>query len=642
MTIASPVTRISFLTDGVSTVFPVNIQAYLASDFLAVLTNVASGVTNVWYLNNQYTLASSGSLAPPFWTLTTPTAIPVGSVIQVILDPNQTQQTQYVFAQAFPSSSVQQNMDRLTQQVLRLQDQVNRTLRAPDGDIAPSMQLVPAINRAMMYQAYDINGNAVTVTNLPSGTGLTPSGLGAVLYPALATESNVVNSTKPYFNVDRYGLNIIPGITPMDAAVQAAYNSASASGGGTVSHGGSGGPYLLNNPINCTSVIDGTPQVQIRGLSPGSRGFSAGFIINHNSIGFDCTGNDTISFVDVEICTQRPVAPASVPVNIPTIGILFARNNTLGGLYNRIIRTNIDGYFSIANVYNYASEQSIIENSYFTNYGTAGVGNCHLAYTAANYAGVQSIVPGLIATGSISMTVHDVNCCNFTMNVPNSSSDCIHLEGVTEWRARGGWAYNPNGRSIFFADNSFAGTSAFTPCSYVRIYDYRCENVNGTTLQPQFMILWGNAHAPVTHTGWELRGLHANTQQFAVACADTNTIIDGAMWDPITETQSNGISIGNLQGFSQLRLGATNMTLGNVTQGCLIIGDLASINITGSNLGTIIANNASTVYGFGSPINGSTVAAAANFDGNTASPALTTKVVALLLQLWIQSGRIAP
>ena len=152
MTIAASTTRVSFACDGTTTVFPVNIQAYLATDFTVILTapSSAGGGETTLVLNSAYSMVSSGTLAPPWWTLTTLGGTPYASgySLQVILEPAQTQVTQYVQGQAFPSAAVQQNFDRLTQMVIRLQDQINRTVIAPDGDVSPVMLLPSAAARA--------------------------------------------------------------------------------------------------------------------------------------------------------------------------------------------------------------------------------------------------------------------------------------------------------------------------------------------------------------------------------------------------------------------------------------------------------------------------------------------------------------
>lgn len=175
MTIQAATARVSFPCNGVSNVFPVNIQAYFATDFLVLLTNAAGSTT--LNLNSDYTLVASGSLTPTFWSLTTQTGQLIspyvtGNTLQVILNPAETQLSQYTQGQAFPSLAVQTNLDRLTQMVIRQSDQLSRAITAPDGDVSPITTLPRSALRALQYMAFDAQGNATTVTALP-GSQLT-------------------------------------------------------------------------------------------------------------------------------------------------------------------------------------------------------------------------------------------------------------------------------------------------------------------------------------------------------------------------------------------------------------------------------------------------------------------------------------
>lgn len=209
MTIGTAGARVTFNCDGVSKVFPVAIQGYLAVDFNVILTS-PTGVQTSLVLNSDYSLAASGSLQPTAWTLTTlpVAAYPGGYTLQVFINPQQVQQTQYVQGQAFPSLAIQTNLDRLTQMVQRLQDELNRAVRAPDGDVSPSMLLPAAQVRSLTYCAFDVNGNAICVAALP-GSNVTAAGIGAVLYPIQAIETAVgvvpANIQYPPLDPRRYG-----------------------------------------------------------------------------------------------------------------------------------------------------------------------------------------------------------------------------------------------------------------------------------------------------------------------------------------------------------------------------------------------------------------------------------------------------
>ena len=202
MTIQASTPRLTWSGDGVSTVFPVNIQGYLASDFLVEELIVATGALTQLTLNSNYTMAQSGSLSPTYWTLTLPAALPIGTNLSVVINPAAVQQSQYVPGQSFPSAAVQTNLDRLTQMVIRLQDMNTRMLQFPDIDTANG-QLPPAAQRAGLGMSFDSNGN-IGVLALPA-TALTQ-----------ATFNTFLSASTPYA---RSAAEISAGVTPTNPAV---------------------------------------------------------------------------------------------------------------------------------------------------------------------------------------------------------------------------------------------------------------------------------------------------------------------------------------------------------------------------------------------------------------------------------------
>lgn len=231
MTIGTSTPRVSFACDGATKIFPVPIQAYLAADFTVILTAPVSagGGEAILTLNSDYSLVTSGTLSPTAWTLTTlpAAAYLTGYTLQVFCNPVQTQQTQYVQGQAFPSLAIQTNVDRLTQMVLRLQDQVNRALRVPDGDVNPLMLLPTAAQRANLAPVFDVSGNIVMGV-IPTAVFTQPlfNNFLTLAPPYIQTQaeltagvtpSNYLFTTQPY-DLRRYGQKL-DNVTDDTAAV---------------------------------------------------------------------------------------------------------------------------------------------------------------------------------------------------------------------------------------------------------------------------------------------------------------------------------------------------------------------------------------------------------------------------------------
>lgn len=237
MTIGTSTSRVSFACDGVTKVFPVPLQAYAAADFTVILTAPVSagGGEATLTLNSDYSLATSGTLAPTAWTLTTLAAAAylTGYTLQVLIDPDVTQQTQFVQGQPFPSLAVQTAFDRITQMVLRLQDEVSRTIRAPDGDVNPLMLLPVTSQRLNQTLITDGNGNistgvlnaqVITTALLAPflGLGITAAETAALVTPA--------NYAYPPGDARRYGV-VGDGIADDRLAIQNAIKVAQVFGG---------------------------------------------------------------------------------------------------------------------------------------------------------------------------------------------------------------------------------------------------------------------------------------------------------------------------------------------------------------------------------------------------------------------------
>lgn len=258
--------RVVFNCDGVTTVFPVNIQAYQPGDISVVLTAPASsgGAEVTLTLNSDYSLAATGTLNPPAQTLTTLGAIPYahGYTLQAYINPPVNQQSQYVQGQAFPSLAVQTNLDRLTQMVQRVTDAVSRAIHFPDGDVAPSGLLPVAAARALMMMMFDANGNATI--GVPNSQVITT----ALLAPFLGlsqTASEAARGVTPVNlqyapgDLRRYGADPT-GVVACDAAV----TTACSCNAEVFDAYPGGGTYLFNTG----ATINGTYPLKIRGQVP--------------------------------------------------------------------------------------------------------------------------------------------------------------------------------------------------------------------------------------------------------------------------------------------------------------------------------------------------------------------------------------
>ncbi len=300
MTVPSTTTRVQYTCDGVTTVFPVAIQAYYATDFDVVLTTVA-GAELMLTLNSDYTMATSGSLVPPDWTLTCTDAAPwpAGATLQIILNPTQTQNTIYNQGQAFPSAALQANIDRLTQMVLRLQDQLNRCLRFPDGDPVLTSLLPGYASRAGDYLAFDTQGNAVLLAPASSSSGGPGLVSASTVVTQLLSQSAIANVAQLSVNIAAAGsyiFEILVGFQPgaMGGFECSVNYSGAFTGGGGVALGCYGQASSTGQVSNSIFPVVGNPATATVIVAAGNTSTATQFVLVKGSV--IASGAGTLAF----------------------------------------------------------------------------------------------------------------------------------------------------------------------------------------------------------------------------------------------------------------------------------------------------------------------------------------------------------
>jgi hypothetical protein len=330
--------------------------------------------------------------------------------------------------------------------------------------------------------------------------------------------------------VDRYGVNAAPGKTSMVQAFNAAIKQAQA-GGAEVTYG-STIPYLLDAPVNCTFAGTANQHgVVIRNVGP--TGFDIPSIVaRHRGVAvFDCTGTDNVEMHRVAIGTD--------PAIYPQTGVLWARNSNHVNLFHKMQFCAIAGKFSVAPFYNYGGENDALIDCYFDNRATTP--NTKVAvWTANNIAGLQSIVPGLIATGPVSCIDHNCFGVQFYNQAGTSTSDCVYLEQADSWKNFGGWAYSAsrtaNGRALVYVDMTHTATN------FALIQGLTGEN--STHLQSHGIYF---SDHQATAAGWKVDSCRLPNAVSAIEAGE-NTTLDNFHIANISEQASHGLSAaGTLQ-----------------------------------------------------------------------------------------------
>jgi hypothetical protein len=196
MTISSQQGRQAYAGAGTTGPFAVPFKFFADTD-LKVVKQSADGIDSTLTLNVDYTLTGAGSDSGG--SLTTTANVAVGETLNIILDPELKQPTDYVSNDAFAAESHERALDRLTQQNIRTRDIVSRGLRQADGDFAEIGPLPGKSIRANMFIAFDSNGDPIASSGTGADAGLrtdlastTVSNDGALLVGYRRTETGSV------------------------------------------------------------------------------------------------------------------------------------------------------------------------------------------------------------------------------------------------------------------------------------------------------------------------------------------------------------------------------------------------------------------------------------------------------------------
>ena len=157
MTVTTTQSRVSYAGDNVTLAFPIPFEFFLNTDIAAVVT--ANGVQTALTYGADFLLSGAGVPAGGTFNKTVP--LPAGSVLNIYLNPPILQQSVYQSNAPFPAATLMLDLDRQTQISQRLQDQISRALRGPDGDASGFNALPLASVRAGAWLGFDSNGNPI-------------------------------------------------------------------------------------------------------------------------------------------------------------------------------------------------------------------------------------------------------------------------------------------------------------------------------------------------------------------------------------------------------------------------------------------------------------------------------------------------
>lgn len=175
MTVPSPYVPPQYVGNGITTIFAFSSPFFAPSDLVVNLFNTSTNVavSPAAVLNGagtyDYTVtgvqdANTGEYLAG-GSITFNTAPPANFRITIYRSVVAQQNVALGNNTSFPAKTVEGALDRNMMIIQQLLDGASRDMRAPISDVAPSMILPPAAQRASMFAAFDAGGNIV-VTSL--------------------------------------------------------------------------------------------------------------------------------------------------------------------------------------------------------------------------------------------------------------------------------------------------------------------------------------------------------------------------------------------------------------------------------------------------------------------------------------------
>lgn len=196
MTISSQTrTAGPFIGNGTATIFPFAYKVFLASDILAVRTQISTGVSVTLNLTADYTvMLNSDQNANPGGAIQLPAVLPADYSLVLTSTLPYLQPTDLTNGGGFYPAVITNALDRLTIFCQQLFGLTNRTLKLPISDTGMSSELPSAIARANNLLGFDSLGNMIAVAPIGgSATALAASlaastGAGLIGYGATTAD----------------------------------------------------------------------------------------------------------------------------------------------------------------------------------------------------------------------------------------------------------------------------------------------------------------------------------------------------------------------------------------------------------------------------------------------------------------------
>ena len=212
MTLTSEINRAQYSGDGAQIAFPITFVFWLDADIRAIHTD-ANGSETIWAFGTHYTLTGGDGGTGTLTAKTTPTDYTPasGETLTITSNLEDTQDTSLPEGGAFPSSSVEQQLDKIVRLIQQKAEQLGRALKLPVSSANTDLEIPdPSASQFLRWNAgatalenADISGAGsigIPVTVAEGGTNSTTAAAArTALGLAIGTDvlGNLVEDTTP-------------------------------------------------------------------------------------------------------------------------------------------------------------------------------------------------------------------------------------------------------------------------------------------------------------------------------------------------------------------------------------------------------------------------------------------------------------
>jgi hypothetical protein len=156
MTLSSETVKVQYSGDGSTTAFPITFAFWDSDDPRVIHTVTATGVETVWTRGTQYTITGGEGATGTLNVVTSPTDYTPASDTRLTIksDLDDTQPTDLPLGGAFPSASVEQQLDKLVRLVQQKEERLNRAILLQESSTASAITIDdPAAGEFLRWDA---------------------------------------------------------------------------------------------------------------------------------------------------------------------------------------------------------------------------------------------------------------------------------------------------------------------------------------------------------------------------------------------------------------------------------------------------------------------------------------------------------